>query len=261
MLKHRIIPVLLYDGSFAVHTVRHKRPARRIGPIDQYVFNMANRDIDELVLIDINATMLGKPPRFLQIKKFTSELYCPVSYGGGIRDLEDVSTLIKECGVDKVIIKSNYNIIPKVVNKFGKQSVVYALDTWGRVFDGLDALTWAQHIEASGAGEILLTDIEQQGTMHGYNNLLIQYIANGLQIPVIAHGDCGGVGDMIFALSAGAQAVAASSVFTLRGLTPQDAARALYKAGVPVRVSPLAPDPEASQGPPQPQPDGSEEDT
>lgn len=260
MLKRRIIPVLLYDGNFAVHTTRFKRPVRRIGPITQYVLNMAHRDIDELVLIDIEATNKGRRPRFDMIKKFTEQLYCPVSYGGGIRDVYDVQELIKHCGVDKVIIKSHSNIIPIVANKFGSQAVIYAMDTWGRVHDGLDALGWAKGIQDLGAGEILLTDIEHQGMMKGYNNLLIDYISNELTIPVIAHGGCGSISDMVMAFAAGADAVAASSVFTLRGLTPQGAARALYKAGVPVRVSPLGPKPEASQEARQPRPEDPQED-
>lgn len=261
MLKNRIIPVLLYDGHFAVHTSRHKRPARRIGPIDQYVRNMANRDIDELVLIDITATEQGRKPRVDQIKKFTQQLFCPVTYGGGIRDVWDVQELIKYCGVDKVLIKTHDQIIPLVANRFGSQAVTYAMDTWGDVIYGIDSLAWAKKQVELGVGEILLTDVEQQGTMTGYNNLLINKIAYNVGIPVIANGGCGGIGDMIMALSAGASAVAASSVFTLRGLTPQDAARALRKAGIPVRVPPTYRGEDASQEPRQPCPDASGEDT
>lgn len=244
MLKKRIIPVLLFDGSFCVHTTRFKRPARRIGPIDQYTNNMANRDIDELVLLDIEATKKGNPPSFSKITRFADKLMCPVAYGGGISSLRDIRTLLKDCGVDKVIIGNNFNLIRDAADKYGSQSIVYALDVkdnYPYTMHGLiTAEDWAERIQNLGAGEIIVTDIDHQGLMKGYNNLLINRISKRLNIPVVANGGCGGIGDMIIAIAAGADAVAASSVFTLRGLTPQEAARGLQKAGVPVRVPPTS---------------------
>lgn len=239
MLKHRIIPILLYDGAFCVHTTKHIRPVRRLGPIEQYTNNMANRDIDELILLDIEATRKSRGPNFSKIKKFTEKLMCPVAYGGGVRDIDDIRKLIQYCGVDKVVIKANYQIISHAAQIFGSQSISFALDTHGStVVTGIDAVYWAKKMEELGAGEIIVTDINHQGTMQGYNNLLINSISKNVNIPVVANGGCGSLGDMVIALTAaGADAVAASSIFTLRGLTPQDAAVALHKAGLPVRVS------------------------
>lgn len=264
MLKHRIIPILLYDGDFCVHTTRFKRPARRIGPMLQYTSVMANRDTDELILLDIEATRKQRPPNFNRIAKYVEMLACPVSYGGGIRSLHDIRVLMKECGVDKVVIGNNFQLIPDAANKFGKQSIVYALDVKCNAvynYRGLSTVEdWAERIQDLGAGEMIVTDIEQQGTMLGYNNLLIQRLAKVLKVPLIANGGCGGVGDMVIALTVGADAVAASSIFTLRGLTPQGAARALSKAGYPTRVSPLAQGQEGHPEAPEPQPEGPTED-
>lgn len=251
MLKHRVIPVLLFDGSFCVHTTKFNR-LRRLGPIEQYTNNMANRDIDELILLDIKATPQGRAPKFDMIKRFTEKLMCPVAYGGGIRDVGDINTLIKNCGVDKVIIKTNYNLIHPASHKYGKQAIVYALDVHNNLV--AEAIKWAKLMEAEGCGEMIVTDVNHQGTMQGYNNLLINSVSKELKIPVVANGGCGGIGDMIIALSVGANAVAASSAFTIRGLTPQDASRGLQRAGIPARVSPTASGQEASQRPPEPEP-------
>lgn len=242
MLKHRIIPILLYDGFYCVHTVTHKRPVRRIGPISQYVFNMANRDIDELILIDIEATRQGRMPNFNQIKEFTKELYCPVSYGGGINSIDNASKLIQECGVDKILLKSRYDLTNDMATKFGSQAVVYVLDTWGEVFDGLIACAWAKSAQENGAGEIMLTDVQQQGTMSGFNYSLIDKVSSKTTIPVVANGGCGEPKDMVKAIKAGASAVASSSMFALRGVTPQDCARALRAAGLAARVAQEGPE-------------------
>src|SRR5688572_26855901 len=130
MLKHRIIPVILFDGSYCVQTTQFKKPARRIGPIGQYVNNIAKRNVDELIIIDINATREKRRPYFDKIKEFTSNQFCPVTYGGGIRSLEDIDVLIKYCGVDKVAIKTNFALIDSAAKKFGAQAIVYSMDCW-----------------------------------------------------------------------------------------------------------------------------------
>lgn len=242
MLKHRIIPILLYDGKFCVHTKQFKAPARRLGPITQFVENMANRDVDELVLLDINASKEFRRPNFKQIKEFTEKLFCPVAYGGGVRTLNDISRLIQECGVDKVIIGMQKDIVYMAARKFGSQSIVYALD----VSSDKTAFGWpkgvghtyaAKLIEGEGAGELLVTSISNQGLENGYNVLAIDEISSTVNIPIIANGGCGSASDMEMAIRLGASAVAASTMFALRGVTPQDCARALSEAGLPVRLS------------------------
>ena len=243
MLKHRVIPVLLYDGSYCVVTEQFKTPARRVGPITQYVENMANRNIDELILIDIYATKQGRRPDFKRVKEFTNKLMCPVTYGGGIGSIDDISKLIKDCGVDKVAIKTNFNLIKEAANKFGSQAVVYSMDLYPHHSSGeyfVHGMTkailpayCAELMRNEGAGELLLTAMHKQGLMQGYSNVISQI---NVKIPIIANGGCGSIEDMVNALKMGADAVAAGTVFCLRSLTPQEAARGLKEAGLPARV-------------------------
>lgn len=251
MLKHRVIPVLLYDGSYCVQTVRYQS-VRRLGPMEQYVNNMADRNIDELVILDITASKESRGPRFSKIKEFTEGQFCPVSYGGGIYSLADVNALIKECGVDKVIIKTASGLISEAAKKFGSQAIVYSMDCYVHHSNGtyfvhgmpksMGVTEWAKIIEEKGAGEILLTAMYKNGTYDGYNFDLISRVSSAVNIPVIANGGCGSPEDMVKAIQAGASAVAASSMFALRGVTPQDCARAIQAAGLPARVAEQPPE-------------------
>lgn len=253
MLKHRIIPIILFDGTYCVQTTQFKQPARRIGPITQYVNNMANRNVDELVIIDINATKEKRRPYFDKIKEFTDNQFCPVAYGGGISSIEDIGRLIKECGVDKIIVKTKFSLINTASRKFGSQAIVYAADVKNNVVDGiprrLNIDRWLNIIQLEGAGEILLTDTVANGQMTGYNYKLITETVENLTIPVIANGGCGEPSHMIEAIKCGASAAAASSMFALRSVTPQDCARALQEAGLPARVSGAVAPQTASQQP------------
>lgn len=247
MLKHRVIPVLLYDGAFCVNTVQFVQPSRKIGPMEQYVNNMARRDVDELMILDINATRCVRGPLFAKLSLMTQDQYCPVSYGGGISSIDDIKRLINDCGVDKVVIKTHHELIEPAAHKFGSQAICYAMDCIKHHSDGSYYVQWigrekgirdwAQEIERRGAGEILLTHMHRQGTFTGYSENLIKLISSEVRIPVVANGGCGGPEDMVKAIKAGAYAVASSSMFALRGVTPQDCARALQAAGLPARVA------------------------
>lgn len=237
MLKTRIIPILLYDGEYCVKTTQFNRPVRRLGPIDQYVLNMANRDIDELIILDILATEQRREPDFSQIKKFTEKLHCPVTYGGGVKNIDHIKKLIQECGIDKVVIKTHIGILEEAIKKLGSQSVVCALDCKNNISPYAHRLN-ARVLEDIGAGELVVTDIDVQGTMNGYNLGLIGEIADNIKLPLIANGGCGSINHMIEAIKAGANAVAASTVFAFTGLTPRMAAEGLHAAGIPVRLDP-----------------------
>lgn len=246
MLKKRVIPIILFDGKYAVQTVQFGRPPRRLGPVDQFVNNMGKRDIDELVIIDILASEEGRKINFKQIKHFTKNMFCPVSYGGGIRSLDDIKTLIKYCGVDKVILKTSLFLVSEASHSFGSQAIVYAMDCYPhhsngthfvhRQFKSMGPSDFVEYLQRTGAGEILLTCMDHQGKMEGYNYLLINQISKVAKVPLIANGGCGKVGHMLGAIEAGADAVAASSVFALTDLTPREAARGLREAGYPTRL-------------------------
>lgn len=255
MLKHRVIPILLFDGTYCVQTTQFKRPARRIGPINQYVNNIAKRNVDELVILDINATLEKRKPHFDKIKEFTLQQFCPVAYGGGIKSLEDIDVLIKYCGVDKVIIRTNFSLIYSAARKFGSQAIVYAMDCYKHHSNGSFFIyeaprkfipsKWAKIVQDQGAGELLLTSMSHQGLMRGYSKSLLHDVSRNLTIPVIANGGCGEEKHMVEAINSGASAAASSTMFCLRETTPQDCSRALHAAGYPTRLEPQS----ASQRP------------
>mgnify|MGYP003394112288 FL=1 len=227
MLKNRIITTLLYDETLqCVKPVGFGRPYRRLGPLMQYIRNFDNRQIDELILLDITATETNRKPSVKEIEQFTSLCYMPVCIGGGIRTLDNISELLNN-GADKVVIgnylykdKSNsYKFIETAANKFGSQAIVAAINVngdkgnfWTR--DGYKYIGWinenpapllSKELENAGAGEIFLTDVTKDGTLSGYNLDLISSVAHAVGIPVIANGGCGSPDDMVAAIRAGAK--------------------------------------------------------
>ena len=232
MLKHRIIPVLLTDGNGqCVKPVSFQRPYRKLGTMEQYIRVVENRNVDELIIIDIEATNQKRKPDFNKLRSYCDNLYCPVTYGGGISTLDDISMALNN-GADKVAIRSIQGLIPGAVKKFGAQAIVYVMDWHGED----DPIKWAQYAEHLGGGEILLNDVYKDGTMEGYNLELIKDVSRAVSIPVIALGGCGEPAHMAQALSAGASAVAAGSMFLYTDYTPKNCAEYLDKQGFPVRL-------------------------
>ena len=242
LLKHRIIPILLWDGVSVVQSTQFSRPHRKVGSIVQFVENMEKRNVDELIILDVNASLENRKPLFNDIKKLTSNLFCPLTYGGGISSLDDIKILVQDCGIDKVSIKSNFSLIHSAARKFGTQAIVYAADfkdngkidvkntpskfKWNR---------WLKLVESEGAGELLLTDMSLNGQQKGYNISLIKKVAGVVNIPIIANGG-GTINSMPFAIEAGANAVAASSLFLFTDTTPRNCAEALDNYGINVRL-------------------------
>ena len=248
MLKHRIVPVLLWDGDQVVQSVQFNRPHRKCGSMQEHIANMERRNVDELIILDVNATLESREPKFKEIRKYAEQLFCPVTYGGGISKIEHVDKLIQECGVDKVAIKSNYLKITPISYKYGTQAVVASVDhAYGNAQYGVlnnhdhinDPFTvegWCKRLEDIGAGEILLTDILCNGKKEGYAIGLTHTVVKKINIPVITNGGCGAPEHMQQAFEAGASACAASSMFLFTEHTPRSVARELREAGVAVRV-------------------------
>lgn len=233
MLKHRIIPILLWDGKTAVQTTKFSG-VRPVGSMEQHIEVMESRNIDELIILDIAATREKREPNFELIKRYAGKMFCPVTYGGGISSLDHTKKLIQECGVDKIALRRNFfKIGDKIANQFGSQSVIYAFDIpWRNViFEHILLRNAIKH----GAGEILLTSVERNGTQIGYN-IHLMYDHKNYKIPIILNGGCGSPEDMIEAVINGANAVAASSMFLFTEHTPRSCARKLREAGLPVRV-------------------------
>lgn len=215
------------------------------------VYNM--REVDELVFLDISATLEQRSPDFELVDEFADECFMPLTVGGGIKSTEDVRRLF-EVGADKISINTAAVVQPSLVeaiaNKFGSQCVVISIDVKKRangqyeVFThageratGLDPVIFAKEMSNLGAGEILLTSIKHDGTMTGYDIEITRKVSEAVTIPVVASGGAGNYEHMLNALLEGkASAVAAASMFHFTQQTPLEAKQYLRKHGVPVRL-------------------------
>jgi cyclase len=236
-LAVRVIPTLLAKGKQLVKGRRFSAD-RVVGHVQQAARVHQARGVDELCILDVGATPAGRGPDFAAIEALTADCFMPLTVGGGIRTLNDIERLLR-AGADKVAIKTayqaNFDFLNASAHRFGAQAIVVALDvcTEGRTTLVLDL---ARDIEARGAGEILLTAMDREGTMEGYDLQLIHAVAHAVDIPVIAHGGCSSYQNMHEAIKAGASAVAAGALFQFTDATPRGAAEYLYMQGVEVRL-------------------------
>lgn len=245
MIATRVIPVLLW-GEFGAVKGRQFDPSRRIGAMMDRIRTYEQREIDELILLDVVPGLTGRGPRFDEIRQFTTELFCPLTVGGGVRSVDDVRRLLA-AGADKVAICTGAIEAPELVaacaRKFGRQAIVGAVDVrGGRVFShcgtqpaNIDPDIWAKVLDRIGAGEILLTSIDRDGTLAGYDLDLIKDVAAAVSVPVVAAGGAGTYDHMVAALAAGAHAVAAGAMFCFTDATPTGARDYLAAAGYVTR--------------------------
>lgn len=251
MLKVRVIPTLLWKDYGLVKGIGFNS-WRHVGPVLPAIKVYNSRDVDELVLVNITATLQGQPPDHEMIADFSDECSVPLTVGGGIASLEQIVALL-HAGADKVSINSTAfsdpDLIDQAAARFGAQCVVASIDAV-RHTDGhysccshsgsrdtaRDPIEWARELVARGAGEILLTSVDRDGTMSGYDLALIEQVAAAVAVPVIASGGAGSYEHMVVAVrDAGASAVAAASIFHFTEQTPAGAKQALHAAGIPVR--------------------------
>lgn len=253
MLKVRVIPTLLWKQFGLVKGVGFDS-WRRVGPVLPAIKIYNNREVDELILVDIVAQQGDELPDFESIEEFGQECFVPLTVGGGITRIEYIQRLLR-AGADKVSINTGAYATPQLLTHIakhhGSQCVVASIDVrsdggrgWtcfshaGTRDTGKGAVAWSREVEDRGAGEILITSIERDGTMTGYDLDLIEAIAKSVNIPVIASGGAGNYQHMVDAVTkAGASAVAAASIFHFTEQTPAGAKAALAAAGVPVRQS------------------------
>lgn len=250
MLKVRVIPTLLWKQVGLVKGVGFDS-WRRVGPVLPAIRVYNQREVDELVLLDIVAGRAGDEPDYESIADYGQDCFVPLTYGGGIRDVGQVRRLLR-AGADKVGVNSaayeRPELVTEIAGRHGAQCVVGGIDVrraapgrWecyshaGTTPTGRDALQWARELEDRGAGELLVTSIERDGTFSGYDLDLVAAVANAVAIPVIASGGAGNYQHMVEAVQAGASAVAAASIFHFTELTPAGAKQALAAAGIPVR--------------------------
>jgi cyclase len=253
MLKVRVIPTLLCKTFGLVKGVAFDS-WRRLGPVLPAVRVYNRRDVDELMLFNILAQSLEDSLDYDVIEELSAECFVPLTVGGGVRNVEQATMLLR-FGADKISINSAAYDQPELVNKIaqthGSQSVVASIDArlsdngtqWtcfshsGSRPTGLDPVYWAAELEKRGAGEILLTSIDRDGTMQGYDLNLVSAVSGAVSIPVIASGGAGSYLHMVQAVKqAGAAAVAASSMFQFTEQTPHEAKKYMSAAGINVRT-------------------------
>jgi cyclase len=228
----RLIPCLLLRNSGLVKTVKFKVSTYIGDPINTVkIFN--EKEVDELIFLDIDATKFKKEPPYELIQNIASECFMPFGYGGGIHSLQQIERIIKS-GAEKVIINTHAfldkNFLPEAVHQFGSSTIVVSMDVkkefikgnivyikGGTQRTGINPVEYAKKIESEGAGEILVNSIDRDGVI-GYDIELIKGIANTIRIPVIACGGAGNLNDFAMAVNqGGASAVAAGSFFIFHG--------------------------------------------
>jgi cyclase len=229
----RIIPCLLLKNNGLVKTVRFKDSIYIGDPINTVrIFN--EKEVDELVFLDIDATKNRKEPPYELIKKISGECFMPFGYGGGINSLDQIEKIIKS-GAEKIIINTsaflNKDFVVEAVKHFGSSTIVVSIDVKKEMFRGYtvyirggtkstgkNPVEYAMEIADAGAGEIFLNSIDRDGTMEGYDTGLIKSITGLVKIPVIACGGAGNLNDLRLAvINGGASAVSAGSFFVFHG--------------------------------------------
>jgi imidazole glycerol-phosphate synthase subunit HisF len=233
MLRTRVIPSLLLRNGGLVKTVRFRNPTYVGDPINAVrIFN--DKEVDELVFLDITASIEGARPNMRLLGEIAEECFMPLAYGGGLRTVEDVKAVIA-LGVEKISFNSaaaeDPDFVSRAADAVGSQSVVVSIDVrkslfgkyevhvrGGRRGTGLDPAEFAVAMQKKGAGEILLNAIDRDGTQQGYDIDLIRRVTSRVSIPVIACGGAGRIEDFSAAVKdGGASAVAAGSMFVFRG--------------------------------------------
>ena len=252
MLSKRIVPCLDIDNGRVVKGVNFVNIRDAGDPVDNAIF-YNNEGADELVFLDITASHERRGTMVDVAKSVAREIFIPFTIGGGIRTLENIRDMLN-AGADKVSINSAAVKTPEFVRDaaraFGSSTIVVAIDAkavapnkWnvfihgGRIDTGIDALEWAKRMEDFGAGEILLTSMDRDGTKAGYDLDVTAAVSGAVSIPVIASGGAGRPEDFADAfLKGGASAALAASLFHFRLLRITDLKQYLMKAGIPVRL-------------------------
>jgi len=248
----RIIPCLDVDKGRVVKGINFVRLRDAGDPVE--LGEVYDREgADELVFLDITASHEGRDLVFEMAARVAEKVFIPFTVGGGIRNLEDIRRMLAT-GADKVSLNTaaveNPNLVETAAGRFGSQCVVVAIDakrrdgdSWevyihgGRTRTGLDALEWARRAESLGAGEILLTSMDRDGTKMGYDLDLTRAVVEAVGIPVIASGGAGNLEHLAeVILEAGADAVLAASIFHYGEYSIRQAKEYLRRRGIPVRL-------------------------
>ncbi len=254
MLAKRLVPCLDVDRGRVVKGVRFVSLRDAGDPVEAAARYDAE-EADELVFLDITASSDARPIVIDMVRRVADAVYLPFTVGGGVRSVEDAEALLR-AGADKVAVNTaavaQPELIEELARRFGSQATVLAIDArrkgkapepsfevyvhGGRTPTGKDAVAWARKGTERGAGEILLTSMDRDGTKDGFDIVLTRAVADAVRVPVIASGGCGTVAHMREAFVEGhASAALAASIFHFGEIRLADARRELLRAGVTVR--------------------------
>ena len=249
MLARRIIPCLDVAGGRVVKGV-HFQSLRDAGdPVEQAARYDAD-GADELVFLDISASPEARRTTLEMVSRVAEAIFIPFTVGGGIRSAADAGAALR-AGADKVTVNTaavrDPSLVSRLAESFGSQCIVAAVDVkrveerltvmvnGGREATGLEAVEWSRRLEAMGAGEILLTSMDRDGTGAGYDLPLIQAVSRAVSMPVIASGGAGNLAHLAEALEAGAHGVLAATIFHFHDSSLPRARAYLRERGYPVR--------------------------
>ena len=251
MLKNRIIPCLDVKNGRVVKGINFVDLQDAGDPVEQAKI-YSDGGADEICFLDITASNENRDTIYEVVKETSKKCFVPLTVGGGVRNIEDINKLLN-CGADKVSINTaavqDTNVVVESSKKFGSQCIVVAIDAkkngdkWdvythgGRNNSGLDALDFAKKMEDSGAGELLVTSMDRDGTQIGYDIDLMKKISKKVNIPLIASGGVGNLDHMVEGIKEGnASAVLAASIFHYGTHSVKEAKDYLNSKGVPVRI-------------------------
>jgi len=251
MLKNRIIPCLDVKNGRVVKGINFVNLKDAGDPVEQAKI-YSDSGADEICFLDITASNENRDTIYDVVERTSKNCFVPLTVGGGVRSVEDVKKLLN-CGADKVSINTaavqNLKVVEESSKKFGSQCIVVAIDAkknddmWevfthgGRNSTGIDAIEYATKMENCGAGELLVTSMDRDGTQIGYDNELLSEISSIVNIPIIASGGVGNLEHLVDGIKIGkASAVLAASIFHYGTYTISDVKKYLNKNQIPVRM-------------------------
>ena len=249
----RIIPCLDVDKGRVVKGVNFLN-IRDAGDPVEIAKRYDTEGADEITMLDITASHETRDTTYKTVESIASQVFIPLTVGGGVRKIEDIKKLLRS-GADKVSINTsaveNPSFVKEAADKFGSQCIVVAVDAkaktdkennWevvtygGRKRTGIDVLEWTEQVAEYGAGEILLTSMDRDGTKEGFDNNLVSKVSSGISIPVIASGGVGNLDHLIDGVKiGGAEAVLAASIFHFSEFSIKEAKEAMKASGITVR--------------------------
>ncbi|WP_318484972.1 AglZ/HisF2 family acetamidino modification protein [Photobacterium leiognathi] len=232
MIRNRVIPLLLFMNGGLVKSKKFKNHVYVGDPINTIkIFN--TKEVDELIFIDIDASKLNREPNYKLISEIASECFMPLTYGGGVKNIEQARKIFS-LGVEKISFQSsvidNMDFITELAKEFGSQSIVISIDVKKSLFGNyllynastktklkINLTDYIKNVEIAGAGEILVNSVDNDGVMSGLDTKLIELVSHDVNIPIIASGGIGSLKNIKEGIDSGADAVAAGSFFVFKG--------------------------------------------